>query len=174
MLIREEIEQGRSGDPPSRISGQVSDMFPHWASDMGWCVCHICIPTSWGGTPQPWSPIRLNTMPDCAPILGNLKRKCIIFFIHVCSEPNLLAGDSTKQAHVCACVLVCLCACGMVVRAMRCSVVQCGAVLEWCCVVSTQALSYRQVCRETLSTEPWHSSKLLHQAAASVLSQAMD
>ena len=25
-------------------------------------------------------------MPDCAPILGNLKRKCIIFFIHVCLE----------------------------------------------------------------------------------------
>ena len=38
--------------------------------------------------PQPRSPIGLNSMPDCAPILGNLKRKCIIFFIHVCSEPK--------------------------------------------------------------------------------------
>ena len=30
---------------PSRISGWVSDMFPHWASYVGWCVCHIRIPT---------------------------------------------------------------------------------------------------------------------------------
>ena len=56
-------------------------------------------PLTWGGVfimfafpprtpPQPRSPIGLNSMPDCAPILGNLKRKCIIFFIHVCSEPK--------------------------------------------------------------------------------------
>ena len=30
---------------PSRISGWVSDMFPHWASYVGWCVCLVPIPT---------------------------------------------------------------------------------------------------------------------------------
>ena len=60
-------------------------------------ICSRIGPLTWGGvfvtfafpprtSPQPRSPIGLNSMPDCAPILGNLKRKCIIFFIHVCLE----------------------------------------------------------------------------------------
>ena len=30
---------------PSRILPRVSHMFPHWASYVGWCVCHSRIPT---------------------------------------------------------------------------------------------------------------------------------
>ena len=76
-------------------------------------------PLTWGGVfvkfpfpprtpPQPRSPIGLNTMPDCAPILGNLKRKCIIFFIHVCSEPKFTGWgrhqtDPTASLPSCAC-----------------------------------------------------------------------
>ena len=63
----------------------------------GFRICSPIGPLMWGGVfvtfafpprtpPQPRSPIGLNSMPDCAPILGNLKRKCIIFFIHVCLE----------------------------------------------------------------------------------------
>ena len=65
----------------------VADMFPHWGSYVGWGVCHIRIPTERPPT-APRSPIGLNTMPDCAPILRNLKWKCIIFFMHVCPQPK--------------------------------------------------------------------------------------
>ena len=74
--------------------------------------CPICSrigPLCWGGvfimfafpprgTPQPRSPMGPRTMPDCAPISGKLKRKCIIFFIHVCSELKfILDRDGKKQ-----------------------------------------------------------------------------
>ena len=86
--------------PPSRISGRVSDMFPHWGSYVGWGVYHICIPTE--RPPQPRSPIGLNMLPDCVPILRNLKRKCIIFLCTSAQSPNLLGRDSLKQTHACA------------------------------------------------------------------------
>ena len=76
-------------------------------------------PLSWGGVlvpfafpprspPQPRSPIGLNSMPDCAPILGNLKRKCIIFFIHVCSEPKFTGWGRHQTDPTHACLYTCM------------------------------------------------------------------
>ncbi len=73
-------------------------------------ICSPIGPLTWGGVfvpfafpprtpPQPRSPIGLNSMPDCAPISGDLKRKCIIFLSTSAQSPNLLGRDGTKQTH---------------------------------------------------------------------------
>ena len=62
-----------------------------------WAGVFVTFAFSLRGPPQPRSPIGLNTMPDCAPILRNLKRKCIIFLSTSAHSPNLLDRDETKQ-----------------------------------------------------------------------------
>ena len=49
---------------PSRILPRGLDMFPHWASYVGWGVCHICISTENPHSPgPPWGPTRCQTVP---------------------------------------------------------------------------------------------------------------
>ena len=76
-------------------------------------ICSRIGPLTWGGvfvpfafpprgTPQPRSPMGPHTMPDCAPISGKLKRKCIIFFYPRLLRAQIyLVGTSPNRPFSC-------------------------------------------------------------------------